>query len=154
MRAIDWKSRSVPNQPQEQRFEMSGEEIDYDVVEDFLDRCEWGPGMSDHLISVVADNLSGFWSWLHSSEMEGCQKAVDESLEAKWRHSTCIRGVQVFVCADSFSMDHEVGMPWGPEDVWAIRRDDATEFILTNEEADKYSALASEQCDPYDDIDC
>jgi hypothetical protein len=119
-----------------------------EVVEDFIAAMKWADETPESVRSLVAMNVRGFWSYLHSEAMEGCQYAVDQAFEAKWHRADIIRGIPVFVCANEFHEDQSVGMAWGPEEVFAIRRDDGTAFDLSGEEIDAISVRASEEYDP------
>ena len=62
-----------------------------------------------------------------------------------------VRGIPVYICADEFTEDQSVGMNWGPEQITAFRRDDATVFELTSEETDFWSCEAGKNYDPHHD---
>jgi len=119
-----------------------------EAAEDFIAAMQWADDTPQDVRDLVAMNVRGFWSWLHSDKFEGCQYAVDQAFDAKWHRAEIIRGIPVFVCANEFHEDQSVGMAWGPEEVFAIRRDDGTAFELTGEETDAVSVRASEEYDP------
>lgn len=119
-----------------------------EVVEDFIASMKWSYDTPESVRSLVAMNVRGFWSYLHSEAMEGCQYAVDRAFAAKWHRADILRGIPVFVCADEFFEDESVGMSWGPSEVFAVRRDDGTSLDLTREEIDAISVRASEEYDP------
>lgn len=120
-----------------------------EVVDDFVKLMKWSPDTPESVRGLVEANIRGFWSFLHSKDLEGCQEAVDKAFEAKWHTAAIVRGVPVFVCADEFTQDLSVGINWGPENVWAIRRDDATEFVLTGEEIDHWAGEAAKSSGPF-----
>lgn len=130
---------------------MSDESIEFDVVDEFLQTLKWSEDTPDEVRTLVVGNIRGFWAWLHSQDMEGCQASVDQALAARFHEAANIRGVPVWVCADEFAQDPAVGIGWGPEEIWAIRRDDATAFELTEEEQNHWSGIAAEKIEPYDD---
>lgn len=121
------------------------------IVDDFVATMKWSDDTPEAVRSLVVMNLRGFWRWLHSAEMEGCQSGVDQAMAAKFRQGVTIRGIPVWVCADEFTEDKSVGQNWGPEHIWAIRRDDGTMFELTAEESDHWAGIAAESINPYDD---
>jgi hypothetical protein len=59
-----------------------------------------------------------------------------------------IRGVEVKVYADNFVSDEDVGLGYGPDELWAVvLLDDGKEgeqFELTDEESDRLFAKAAE----------
>lgn len=112
-----------------------------DVVQDFIDSMQWAPETPEDVRGLVAANVRGFWQFLHSERMEGCRRAIDIAFAAKWHRAAVIREIPVFVCANSFTSDPH---GYGPEELWAIRRDDATVFELTTEEYDDWCGKAGE----------
>ena len=134
---------------------MSNEnEVPDDVVEDFIKSMIWHPDTPSAVRETAICNVRGFWAFLHSDKMEGCQKALDEAYKAKFHTQAIVRGIPVWVCADEFTSDRSVGMGWGPEQIWATRRDDGTMFELTAEETDHWAGVAAESTDEwYDDED-
>lgn len=60
-----------------------------------------------------------------------------------------IRGVEVTIHCEDFDGDESVGIPYGPETVYAIR-DDGSEFELTDAEITDW-AIAATQALLYDD---
>ena len=122
-----------------------------DVVEDFVRTLKWREDTPEDVRTLVIGNIRGFWAWLHSDDMEGCQESVDQAMAARCREGAIIRGVPVWVCADEFDADPSTGLGWGPSEIWAIRRDDATEFPLNDDEVNHWSGIAAEKIEPYDD---
>ncbi len=55
---------------------------------------------------------------------------------ARFESERVIRGEEVKVFADSFDGDPSVGIPYGPEEVWATTFD-GNHFDLTSEEEEK-----------------
>lgn len=54
-----------------------------------------------------------------------------------------VRGTEVSVFADNFDGDPSVGLPYGPEDVWA-KTIDGQPFELTDEEVERFGIEATE----------
>ena len=123
-----------------------------EAAEDFIAAMRWAEDTPQDVRDLVAMNIRGFWSWLHSEKLEGCQYAVDQAFKAKSHRADIIRGIPVFVCANEFEEDQSVGLGWGPGEVFAIRRDDGTAFEMTAEELDAVSVRASEEYEEYDPI--
>lgn len=122
------------------------------IVNDFVKQMRWDYANTPEPVrSLVIANIRGFWQWMHSEEMEGCQAATDQAFDARFRQGVSIRGIPVWVCADDFTSDKSTGQPWGPEQVWAIRRDDATEFVLTTEEEQYWASIAAESVPEFPD---
>lgn len=121
------------------------------IADDFIKTMKWGDETPEEVRSLVEMNIKGFWAWMHSADMEGCQSGVDEAFRARFRQGVIIRGIPVWVCADDFYEDRSVGINWGPEHVWAIRRDDGTVFEMTREEEEHWAGVAAESCRPDDD---
>lgn len=121
------------------------------IVDDFVATMKWSDDTQEHVRSLVVMNLRGFWQWMHSDKMEGCQSAVDQAMDARFRQGVTIRGIPVWVCADDFTEDKSVGINWGPEQIWAIRRDDGTMFELSREEEDHWAGIAAKSINPHDD---
>jgi hypothetical protein len=119
-----------------------------EAAEEFIRRGKWHPDTPQDVRDLVAMNIRGFWSFLHSAELEGCQSAVDQAWKMPWHRPDVIRGVPVYVCAGDFIEDQSVGVAWGPEEIFAVRRDDGTSLELTREEIDAISVRASEEYDP------
>jgi hypothetical protein len=57
-----------------------------------------------------------------------------------------IRGTEVVVYATSFDGDPSVGIPYGPEEVWA-KDINGNDFGLTDEEVEEFSIEAAEACE-------
>lgn len=121
------------------------------IVDDFVATMKWSDETPEYVRSLVVMNLRGFWQWIHSEDMEGCRSALDQAMDARFRQSVTIRGIPVWVCADDFTSDRSTGIHWGPEQVWAIRRDDATEFVLTTEEQQHWASIAAESIPEFED---
>jgi len=121
------------------------------IVDDFVKTMKWSDATPEDVRSLVVMNLRGFWHWMHSDAMEGCQSGVDQALEARFRQGITIRGIPVWVCADDFTSDSSVGQIWGPEQIWAIRRDDGTEFVLSDEEVGHWAGVASDSISEFPD---
>jgi hypothetical protein len=119
-----------------------------EAAEEFIAAMKWSDDTPKSVRSLVAMNVRGFWSYLHSEALEGCQSAVDQAWKSAWHRPDVIRGIPVFVCANEFFEDESVGIAWGPEEVFAVRRDDGTSLELTREEIDAISVRASEEYDP------
>lgn len=58
--------------------------------------------------------------------------------------SRIVRGEEVTVCGDSFDGDPSVGIAYGPENVWATRDSDGSDFPLTEQESDRFTVELSE----------
>ena len=121
------------------------------VVDDFVASMKWSDDTPEDARSLVIGNIRGFWSWMHSDEMEGCQSSVDQAMDARFHKSATIRGIPVWVCADDFSQDPSTGQGWSPDHIWAMRRDDGTAFELTDDEQSHWGEIAAETIDPYDE---
>ena len=119
-----------------------------EAAEEFIRAGKWADDTPQDVRDLVAMNIRGFWSYLHSEALEGCQYAVDQAWKSRWHRPEVIRGIPVFVCANDFDEDQSVGLAWGPQEVFAVRRDDGTVFELTGEETDAISVRASEEYDP------
>lgn len=61
-----------------------------------------------------------------------------------------IRGVEVEIHAEEWDGDESVGIPYGPECVYATRLDDCSDFELTDEEMDRLTIKACEAA--YQDV--
>lgn len=61
-----------------------------------------------------------------------------------------VRGVEVTIHATDFDGDDSVGIPYGPETVYATN-ESGDDFPLTDEEVDKFGIEATEAY--YDDVD-
>ena len=115
-----------------------------DVVDEFINVMEWSDKTPEEVRRLVECNVRGFWGFLHSDQLAGCKEAREESGKARWHCEAVIRGVPVFVCGDDFEGDDSVGMAYGPNELWAIRRDDATAFELTDGERDEWFIAAAD----------
>ena len=121
------------------------------IVDDFIKTMRWSDDTPADVRALVEMNLRGFWSWMHSDAMEGCQSAVDQALDARFRQGVTIRGIPVWVCAEDFTGDRSVGQSWGPEQIWAIRRDDGTMFELAPEEEEHWCGVAADSVPEFPD---
>jgi hypothetical protein len=121
------------------------------IVDDFVKTMKWSDDTPEEVRSLVIMNLRGFWQWMHSDSMEGCQSALDQAFDARFRQGVTIRGIPVWVCAEDFTGDRSVGQSWGPEQIWAIRRDDGTMFELTPEEHEHWFGVAAESVPEFPD---
>lgn len=65
---------------------------------------------------------------------------------------TTIRGIEVEVTATAFDGDDSVGIPYGPEEIYAETLD-GQPFELTEEELDKYTLEFSERYQEMDSFD-
>lgn len=57
-----------------------------------------------------------------------------------------IRGTEVIVYASSFDGDPSVGIPYGPDEVWA-KDLNGNSFELTDDEVEKFGIEATEACE-------
>jgi len=121
------------------------------IIDDFVKTMKWSDDTPEDVKTLVIGNLRGFWSWMHSQDMEGCQSVVDQALAARFREGAIVRGIPVWVCADEFEADPATGLGWGPGCIWAIRRDDGTAFELTSDDENHWAGIAAEKIEPYDD---
>jgi len=121
------------------------------IVDDFAKTMTWSDDTPEEVRSLVIMNLRGFWQWMHSDAMEGCQSALDQAFDAKFRQGVTIRGIPVWVCAEDFTGDRSGGQAWWPEQIWAIRRDDGTMFELTPEEYEHWFGVATERIPEFPD---
>lgn len=122
-----------------------------EVVDEFIALIEWDADTSDTTKERVIANLRRFWCHIHSENLAGCQAAAELAYKSTWHVPAVVRGIPVYICADEFTEDQSVGMNWGPEQITAFRRDDATVFELTQEEIDHWSCEAAKSHDPHHD---
>lgn len=116
-----------------------------EAAEEFIRAGKWAADTPQYVRDMVAMNIRGFWSYLHSESLVGCEQACNEACNAAWHRVDVIRGIPVYVCADEFTEDKSTGIRFGPEQVYAIRRDDGTAFELTQEETEAVILRASEE---------
>lgn len=62
----------------------------------------------------------------------------------KIEFSATVRGVEITIHAEQFDGDPSVGIPYGPEAVYATREDNGEDFPLTDEEAGTFGIEAME----------
>lgn len=123
-----------------------------EAAEEFIRRGKWHQDTPQDVRDLVAMNIRGFWSFLHSNALEGCQAATDQACAARWHTATVVRGIPVFICADEFELDPSVGIN-GFGQAWAVRRDDGTVMDLTPEELEHWIGVASSNYEPFGDGD-
>lgn len=122
-----------------------------ECVEEFIKAMKWAPDTSAEVRGLVEANVRGFWAYIHSEKLEGCQVAAEIAYKSAWHVPAIVREVPVYICADEFTEDQSVGLNWGPEQITAIRRDDGTVFELTSEETDFWSCEAGKNHNPHHD---